>query len=168
MKKSTIRSLAALFLAAGVLISPDVSAQTIERPVKLKDLPKAVQSTAKEQSKGASVRMYLSKETADGTTFYQIALRVSGRDKYVLIDPTGVVVEVVEEIDVASLPPAAMAEIEKHKGGGKIVLVESITKNGGIVAYQARVKSGKKLSEVKVSPAGQLMHLRTLVVTVAR
>jgi hypothetical protein len=73
------------------------------------------------------------------------------------MDSTGAVVEIEEEIDMASVPPAVKAEIEKHVGGGKITMVESVTKNDAIVAYEAHIKIGRKRSEVKVGPDGQLI-----------
>jgi hypothetical protein len=36
-------------------------------------------------------------------------------------------------------------------------MVESITKNDAVVAYEAHIKIGKKSLEVKVSPDGQLI-----------
>jgi hypothetical protein len=84
-------------------------------------------------------------------------LKVSGHNKDVIIDPTGTVVTVEEEVMLASVPSAARAEIEKQAANGKIQMVESITENDRIVAYEAHIKVGKKSLEVKVSPDGQLL-----------
>jgi hypothetical protein len=156
MRVSSIRLLAAPLFGAGLLIAANASAQEYERPVKMRQLPAAVQATAKEQSKGATVRGY-SKEVEGGQTFYEVSLRVGGRNKDVLIDPTGAVVEVEEEVSLDSLPQAARAEIEKHKGRGRIVMVESKAKNGTIVSYEAHIKVGRKYLEVQVTPDGQLI-----------
>lgn len=129
-------------------------AQETERPIKLKDLPPAAQATVREQSKGATLRG-LSMETKDGQTFYEASLRVKGRLKDVLMDANGNVVETEEQVTLASLPPAAKAEIVKQAGKGKILLVESITKNNAIVAYEAHVKTAGRLLEIKVDPDGK-------------
>jgi len=50
---------------------------------------------------------------------------------------------------------AAKAEIEKQVGKGKILLVESVTKGGAIVAYEAHFRTQGKLREIKVSPEGK-------------
>lgn len=129
-------------------------AQETERPVKMKDLPPAVQATVREQSKGAALRG-LSEEKKDGRTFYEASLRVKGHLKDVLIDANGDVVETEEQVPLASLPPAAKAEIVRRAGKGRILLVESITMNNAIVAYEAHVKTAGKFSEIKVDPDGK-------------
>jgi uncharacterized membrane protein YkoI len=149
-----IKSATAFLFSLGLLFSANTFAQNSEKSVKMKNLPVAVQKTVQEQSKGATIRG-LSKEIDAGKTIYEVELKVNGHNKDLLIDPTGAVVEIEEEVTLASLPPAVKAEIEKQAGSGKIVMVESITKNDAIVAYEAHVKTGKKRSEVKVSPDGQ-------------
>src|SRR6185295_8850319 len=123
-------------------------AQNSEKSVKMKDLTEAVRKTVQEQSKGASLRG-LAKETEDGKTFYEAELNVNGHNKDVLIDPSGAIVEVEEQVVLSSLPPEVQATIRKAAGNGMIMIVESITKNNGIEAYEAHLsKSGKK-SEIK-------------------
>jgi hypothetical protein len=156
MKMFNLRWLAAPLLGAGLLITANVSAQESEMPVRMKDLPAAVRATVRQQSQGATVRG-LSKEVEGGQTYYEVSLKVGGRNRDVLIDPAGAIVEVEEEVSLASLPPAVKAGIEKHAGRGKIVMVESKTKGGAIVLYEAHIKTGKKYSEVQVSPDGQLI-----------
>jgi len=131
-----------------------VVAQETERPVKMKDLPQAVQTAVREQSKGATLRG-LSMETKDGQTFYEASLRVNGHLKDVLMDAQGNVIETEEQVALASLPPAAKAEIVKQAGKGKILMVESITRNNAIVAYEAHIKTAGKISEIKVDPDGK-------------
>jgi uncharacterized membrane protein YkoI len=144
----------ALVLAACMLLAGTAQAQEPERPARMKDLPQAVQTTVREQSRGATVRG-LSIETEKGQTFYEASLKVKGRVRDVLIDADGNVVEIEEQVTLASLPPAARAEIVKQAGKGRILTVESITKNNAIVAYEAHVKTAGKISEIKVDPDGK-------------
>ncbi|MBI3469901.1 MAG: hypothetical protein HY013_00925, partial [Candidatus Solibacter usitatus] len=102
-----------------------------ETKVQMKDLPPAVQKTVAEQSKGAIVRG-LAKEVEDGKTFYEVELKVKGRTRDVLIDPTGAVVSVEQEVALDSMPGAARAASEKGAGKGRIVLVESVTAGGKV------------------------------------
>jgi uncharacterized membrane protein YkoI len=153
---SRIKIATAFLFSLGLLFSANTFAQNSEKRVKMKDLPAAVQATVKEQSKGATLRG-LAKEVEDGKTFYEAELKVNGHNKDVLMDSTGAVVEIEEAVSLASLPPAVKAEIEKQAGGNKIAGVESITKNGALVAYEAHIKTGKKSREVKVGPDGQLI-----------
>ena len=155
-KKNTCKGYIAIAssFAACVLLAGTTLAQETERPARMKDLPQAVQTTVREQSRGAAVRG-LSIETENGQTFYEASLKVKGRIRDVLIDANGNVVEIEEQVTLASLPPAARAEIVKQAGKGRILTVESITKNNAIVAYEAHVKTAGKISEIKVDPDGK-------------
>ena len=134
-----------------VLVAGGVSAA--EKRVKMESLPPAVQKTVQEQAKGATIRG-LSKEIEDGKTFYEAELKINGHNKDVLIDPAGLVVEVEEEVALDSLPAAVKDAIQKHAAKGQIVLVESVIKNDAIVAYEAKIKTAGKTSEVRVNPDG--------------
>jgi uncharacterized membrane protein YkoI len=123
-----------------------------DTPVKMKDLPAAVQKTVLEQTKGVELRG-LAKEVENGQTFYEAETRVNGHSKDILIDVNGKVVEVEEEVAIDTLPAAAKAAIEKYAAGAKIVKTESVTKDG-VVSYEATVLKGKKKSEVAVSADG--------------
>src|SRR5262249_32826691 len=143
-----------LAFAACMPLSGTARAQETERPARMKDLPQAGQTTVREQSRGAAVRG-LSVETENRQTFYEAALKVKGPGRAVLIDADGNVVEIEEQAPLASPPPAARAEIIKQAGKGRILTVESITKNNAIVAYEAHVKIAGKISEIKIAPAGK-------------
>ena len=86
--------------------------------------------------------------------FYEAELKVNGHNKDVLIDPTGAIVEVEEQVTLESLPPAVKTALEKQAGKGKITFVESVTKGSSVVAYEAKIKTAGKTSEIKVSPDG--------------
>jgi hypothetical protein len=124
--------------------------------VKMKDLPAAVQKTVREQSQGATVRG-LSRETEDGVTNYEAELTVNGRSRDVLISPTGEVVEVEEQVTLDSLPAAVRTAIEQNARGGRVGVIESISKGGAVVAYEAHVRRGGRSREIKVNPEGQLI-----------
>jgi hypothetical protein len=127
-----------------------------ERSVKMSELPAAVQQTVREQSRGAKIRG-LSVETENGVTNYEVELKVNGHTRDVLIDPSGAVVAVEEQVTLASLPAAVKAAIEHRAGSGRVVLVESISKGGVVEAYEAHVKRRHKTVEIKVGPDGQLI-----------
>jgi putative PepSY-like beta-lactamase-inhibitor len=127
-----------------------------ESRVKMKDLPAAVQQTVREQSKGATIRG-LSREVENGETNYEVELRVNGHNRDVLIDPNGAVVEVEEQVTLASLPAVVRMAIEQNAAGGRVVLVESLTKGGTLMWYEAHVKKAGKSREIKINPEGQLV-----------
>ena len=140
-------ALAALLAASGV--------SAAEKRVKMASLPAAVQKTVQDQAKGATIRG-LSKEIEDGKTFYEAELKINGHNKDVLIDPAGLVVEIEEEVALDSLPAAAKDAIQKRAAKGQIALVEAVSKNDSIVAYEAKIKTAGKTSEVRVNPDGSL------------
>lgn len=146
------RALRGFLLAASLLVFG--SAQASEKKVKMKDLPKAVQQTVQEQSKGATVSG-LSKEVEHGKTYYEVELKVNGHGKDILIDSAGAIVEVEEEVTMASLPPAVRSAMEAKAGKGRITKVESITRNNTLVAYEVQVNTAGRKSEIKVGPEGK-------------
>src|SRR5689334_14100934 len=136
MRRSLVLWAFAAVLAAGATFSVPVAARQEaakgkggdgERPVKMSELPEAVRRTVREQSRGAKVRG-LSVETENGVTNYEVELKIDGRTRDVLIDPSGAVVAVEEQVALASLPPAVRTAIHQSAGGGRVVLVESISK----------------------------------------
>jgi hypothetical protein len=156
---------AALVMTAGVAASATPGARQeaskekggdSEHSVRMKDLPAAVQKTVREQSRGAKIRG-LAVETENGVTNYEVELRVNGHTRDVLIDPGGAVVAVEEQVTLASLPAAVRTAVERGAGGGRVVLVESIRKGGGVEAYEAHVRRAGKTVEIKVGPGGQLI-----------
>ena len=125
-----------------------------ERRVKRSDLPPAVQKTADEQSAGAKVRGY-STEVENGQVEYEVAMTVRGHGRDVTIAPDGSVLEVEEEVALDSLPEAVRTGLRQLAGSGKITKVESLTKHGALVAYEAQVRTGAKRSEVQVGADGK-------------
>ena len=71
------------------------------------------------------------------------------------MDAQGNIVEIEEEVDMAKLPAAVKDGLTKAAGKGTIGKVESLTKKGKLVAYEAVVKTGTKSSEVQVGPDGK-------------
>src|ERR1700686_1384739 len=131
-----------------------VSACGQEKKLKKSDMPAAVQKTADEQSKGATVRGY-GRETEDGKVAYEVQLTINGHSKDVTMDPEGNVMEIEEEVDMKTLPAEVRAGLEKQAGKATVGKVESLTKHGSLVAYEAQVRDGKKHSEIQVGPNGK-------------
>jgi hypothetical protein len=139
-------------VALFVTTATALSAQ--ERKIGRRDLPAAVARTAATESKGAKVRGY-SQEKENGQTYYEVKLTVKGHHRDVLIDSTGTVVEVEEQVKLADVPAAVRDSLKAAVGKGKVTGVESVTKGGRVVAYEARVNTNGKRSEVSVDPDGK-------------
>jgi hypothetical protein len=123
-----------------------------EKKVKLQDAPSAVQATVKEQTKTAPL-VGLSQEVENGKTVYELETKVNGRTRDLMIDASGAVISVEEEVALDSIPAGAKAAIEKQAAGGEVTRVETVTK-GKVVTYEAGLlKKGKK-SEFTVAADG--------------
>jgi uncharacterized membrane protein YkoI len=151
MKRNTWVILATMMLAT-ILMPGNAVSQ--EKKLKKSDLPPAVQKTADEQSQGATVKGY-STEMEEGKRIYEVELAVNGHSKDVSIDKAGNVVEIEEEVPLDSLPAPVKDALQKKAGSGKITKVESLTKHGSLVAYEAQVRTNGKRSEIQVGPDGK-------------
>lgn len=148
--------LAVLSLITGLAVL--ASAQAQEKKIKRENLPSAVEKTVAAQSQGATIKGF-STEVEGGKTLYEVELTVNGHGKDISMDKDGKIVEVEEEVAMDSLPPEVKTGITKAAGSGTITKVESLTKGGKLVAYEADVKSGSRRSEVQVGPNGnKLAH----------
>jgi hypothetical protein len=143
--------------AAATLLLPVLAlAQDQEKKIKRSDLPAAVEKAVVEQSQRATIRGF-SQEKENGQTFYEAELTVNGHSKDVLMDMGGAVVEVEEQVPTESLSPAVRAGLEAKAGNGRLVKVETLTKKGKLVAYEAQVLTKGKKSEVQVGPDGKAL-----------
>jgi len=150
-----IRHIGAFLIMTFVLCCA-ISAFSQEKRLKKSDLPAAVQKTADEQSKGATVKGF-SQEKENGQVTYEVALVVNGHSKDIIMNEQGNVVEVEEEVEMKSLPAEVRDGLQKQAGQASIGKVESLTKQGTLVAYEAQVHRGKKRSEIQVGPDGKLL-----------
>ena len=131
-----------------------IPAQAQEKQLTKQELPPAVQKTIAEQYQNATIKGY-SSEIENGARLYEVELIVNGRHKDISLNKNGNVVEVEEEVTLASLPPEVKSGLLQAAGAGTIEKVESLTKNNRLVAYEASVKKGTKHSEVQVGPTGR-------------
>lgn len=128
-------------LIAGTLLSG--AAFAADKPVKMGDLPHAVQEGVKKETKGAEIKQIL-EEAVSGETVYEVESVVNGRTRDLLFNTAGKAVEIEEEVAIDSIPAPARTALEQKVGDGKIVKVETVAK-GGTMAYSADyTKDGKK------------------------
>jgi uncharacterized protein with beta-barrel porin domain len=124
-----------------------------EKKVRLEDLPPAVQTAVKEQTRNATLAG-LSTEKEKGKTMYEVETKVNGKSRDLLLDQTGAVVESEEEVDINSIPAPARAAIQKRAGNGTLAKVEKVMA-GSTVSYEATIRSkAGKASEYAVNADG--------------
>lgn len=137
-----------------ILCAIPLHAEEHEKKIKRADLPPAVEKTVAAQSQGATIKGF-NQVTEDGKTNYEAEMMVNGHSKDVLIDPTGAIVEIEEEVEMMALPAEVKNGLQAKAGAGKIGKVESLTKHGKIVAYESTVVVNGKRSEIQVGPDGK-------------
>ena len=151
MSRMKIR-FATLLLFPGLALL--VSAHAQEKQLTREQLPAAVQKSVAEQSQNATIKGY-STEVENGVRLYEVELIVNGHHKDISMDKNGKVIEVEEEVAMESLPLEVKSGLLQLAGSGTIAKVESLTKGGKLVAYEASVRQGSKHSEVQVGPTGK-------------
>ena len=149
---TTLKTTALAIGVATLMMTSVLKAE--EKTIKRSDLPTSVEKTVAEQTTGATVKGF-TKEVENGKTVYEVELTVNGHGKDIAIDALGNIIEIEEEVDITTLPPAVKEGLTKAAGKGTISKVESLTKKGKLVAYEAVVKTGSKNSEIQVGPDGK-------------
>lgn len=127
-----------------------------EKSIALKDAPASVQKTVNEQLKGGRLRA-LSVEVDKGETRYEAEMTVDGKNRDVVIDSAGMLLEAEVMVELSALPEAARAGLLREAGKGSVATVEELTRDG-VVSYEALIKeAGKKSREVVVGPDGRIV-----------
>lgn len=149
------RVVAALQLCSiiAVILLLAFSASAREKSIRKSDLPAPVQKAAEQQINGAKVLGY-STETENGQPEYEIQMMLNGHSRDVTFAPDGSVLELEEQVDLKDMPPAVRDGLQAKAGSGKITKVESLTRPGKLVAYEAQVHKAARRYEIQVGPDG--------------
>jgi hypothetical protein len=156
LKGEAMKSHGILAIALVALLSCALQsvAEEQEKKIERSNLPPAVEKMVAAHSQSATIRGF-AEEIENGQKLYEVKLMVDGHKKNILMDANGAIVEVEEEVAMESLSPAVRDGLQAKAGSGKVVRVESITKNNKLVAYEAKVMTDGKKSEVQVGPDGK-------------
>lgn len=143
-----------LALAAVLITVAAGSLAAQESKIARTDLPPAVEKAVAAMSVGATFKGF-SKEVEKGKTYYEAEMMVNGHSKDASFDADGNLVELEEELAQSALPPAVLAGIKAKAGNGTLGKIESLTKQGKVVAYEAHVTTNGKRAEIQVGPDGK-------------
>lgn len=113
-----------------------------------------MQDAVAAESRGAVIRGF-SIENEYGKTYYAAEMSVNGHRRDVLMDKSGAIVEVEEQVAFELLSAPVRKELKAKAAGGKITKIESITKHYRLVAYEAKVLTGSRIREIQVGPDGK-------------
>ena len=130
------------------------SASAREKKIQKSELPPEVQKALEEQTKGAKVLGYAT-EVEGGQREYEAETVVNGHSRDVTFAPDGNVLEVEEQVDLGELPATVREGLQAKAGSGKITKVESLTKQGKVVAYEAKIHKTGRSYEIQVGPDGK-------------
>ena len=139
----------ALFLGVGIAITAAAQDKVLTRS----QLPAAVAVTADKETSGSTVKGYAT-ETEHGKKVYEVETLVDGHTRDIQIAADGTLNEVEEEVSMTSLPSGVSRSLTIRAKGATITKVESLTKGGRLVAYEASTNKDGHKGEIQVGPAG--------------
>jgi hypothetical protein len=127
-----------------------------ERKLDRSQLPAAVEKIVQAQSQGATIKGF-STEREGGKKVYEAEMIANGHTRDIQIAEDGTLNEIEEEVMIGSLSPDVQAALRTKASGAKIVKVESLTKGGVLVAYEAATLKGARKGEIQVRPTGKTL-----------
>ncbi|MGO4209731.1 hypothetical protein AB4Y89_20975 [Terriglobus sp. 2YAB30_2] len=143
-----------LTLLAAATLTTTITAAAQEKKITKDQLPAAVLATIDRETSGAIIKGYAT-EREHGKLFYEVETVVNGHTRDLQIAPDGTLTEVEEEVVLESLSGDVRTGLLARAKGARIVKVESLTKQGTLVAYEAAVEKNGRHSEVQVGPSGK-------------
>jgi hypothetical protein len=148
-----VRTLTVL-LAIAALGGSAAAQQKKAKSLQLKDLPAAVQRTLQANLNAGEIKN-IGKEKEDGVEQYEVESVLNRKARDFNVDFKGNLLVIEEATTIEAIPAAAKASILKKVADGKLGTVETFTKTGQPMMYEAAYtdKQGKK-HEVLVKADG--------------
>lgn len=125
-----------------------------EHKIAREQLPAAVAFTVDRETKDATVKGYAT-EREHGIKVYEVETASNGHTRDLQIAADGTLLEVEEEVAFDSLLGNVRIALEAKAKGAQITKVESLTKHGKLVAYEAATLRGQHKAEIQVGPDGE-------------
>ena len=140
-------------IATGMFVAAALSSSAEEKKLTRAQLPAAVATTADREAQGATIKSFAT-EREHGKKVYEAETLLDGHTRDLQIAADGTLNEVEEEIEMRTLPAPVRDSILAKAKGATVVKVESLTKKGTLVAYEASTLRNGRKGEVQVGPAG--------------
>lgn len=142
--------LMALSLALG-------QAHASDTQVNKNEVPKAVLE-AFEKAYPNAKDVEFEKETSNGKSVYEVEFKENDREREVLFDADGVILQIEESLDVKSLPEPIAKAISQAYPNATIEDAEKITKpDGTIIVYEVEIKNDGKKLELELDANGKIL-----------
>jgi hypothetical protein len=142
-------------LTAAIALSS--CAYAAEHSVPCNTLPDAVQQHSKSLLEPGTTVKGCVKDISGGKTTYEMELVTPQGSKDVTFNAAGDVLEIEQQVDPATLPAPVAAAFAKAATGGKLGKVESLTRQGQLIAYESTIEKGGKHRELAFHPDGTPM-----------
>ncbi len=150
MRKTTL-------VVSGLVFGFSCLAGAQERQITRDQLPQAVAAAVDRETQGSTVKGF-STEREHGRKVYEAETVLNGHTRDLQFEQDGTLAEVEEEVEMSSLSPEVRQAITAKAKGAQVTKVESLTKKGKLVAYEAATLKGSKKGEVQVGPGGEALH----------
>jgi hypothetical protein len=142
------------FLLFGTVLALSSFAYAAEHSVPCNTLPAVVQQRSKSLLEPGTTLRGCVKDVSAGKITYEIELLTPQGSKDVTVSPQGEVLEVEQQVDPATLPAPVAAAFAKAATGGKLGKVESLTRQGQLIAFESTIEKAGKHYEVAFRPDG--------------
>lgn len=145
---------AKLFAAiAGLSVLMTITVDAQERKLTRDQLPGAVAATIDKETKGAEIKGF-STEREHGKKVYEAETTIDGHSRDIQVAADGALMEVEEEVAMDKVPADVQSSLKAKAKDAEITKVESLTKKGVLVAYEAATLRNGKKGEIQVGPNG--------------
>lgn len=104
--------------------------------LRLTDLPAAVQNTVRANLNGGEIK-HISREKEDGVEQYEIETVLNGKARDFDVDSRGVLLVIEEQTSIDAIPAEARAGVLKKVSDGKLGRIETLSKPGKPLRYEA-------------------------------
>jgi uncharacterized membrane protein YkoI len=150
----------AAFVVLG-LLAGYIGVRADEEKVPLDKVPKAVLDAVKKRFPDADVKS-AEKETEDGKTVYEIAVKNKGQTIEVTLTPDGEITEIEKQIEDKDLPKVITEALDSKYAKATLKMIEEVIKvkdgKEKLEYYEILlVTSDDKKLEVSISPEGKIL-----------
>lgn len=142
---------------ASFALLASVTAQAAEKKVSCASLPQAVQTAMHQEAAGAVVNGCVVDAERNRTTF-EAETTKDGKSRDLTFNAEGKLLEVEQQVGKDEIPSAVATAIDAATAGGKVSKIESLSRDGQIVSYEASYRVGGKAREVAFTPDGKQKH----------
>lgn len=143
-------------VALSLLAIAPIALHAQEHKIPRTALPPAVEKTIQANTPGATIKGFATEMEA-GRKVFEAETVLNGHTRDLQVATDGTLNEIEEEVSLDSLPAPVQKALAARAGTAKITKVESLTKKGRLVAYEAATLKGAKKGEVQVGPNGETL-----------